>query len=44
MYKKLAADDDAYYGLLGLGLVENLTFSYKRANFFVIVNISVKRL
>ena len=30
--------------LLGLGLVQNLTFSYKRADFSVIVNISVKTL
>ena len=30
--------------LLGLGLVKNLTFSYKRADFSVTVNISVKTL
>ena len=30
--------------LLGLGLVKSLTFSYKRADFSVIVNISVKAL
>ena len=29
---------------LGLGLVKNVTFSYRRADFSVIVNISVKTL
>ena len=40
--QRLAADHDAM--ILGLGLVKNLLFSYKRADFSVIVNISVKTL